>query len=147
MRVTWNTVSPLERVFDDVMGSTLGTAMSPRTFQPSVDVRANDDEVVFLCDVPGLEKEDLEITIENHVLTIKGARKFESKEGEQVMLGRAYGSFRRAFRLPDSVDEDGLSADLADGVLSIRVPKQAKAKPKKIEIGGGNGNGSKRLEK
>ncbi len=139
MRVTWNTVSPLERVFDDVMGSTLGTAMSPRTFQPSVDVRANEREVLFLCDVPGLKKQDLEITVVNHVLTIKGTRKFESKEGEQVMLGRAYGSFSRAFRLPDSVDEDRLDADLADGVLTIRAPRHPKAMPKRIAIGGESG--------
>jgi HSP20 family protein len=137
MRVTWNAVSPLGRVFDDVMGTTLGTAMSPRTFEPAIDVVANVDEIVFFCDVPGIKKEALEITVENHTLTIKGARRFESKEGEQVMRGRAYGTFRRAFRLPDHVDQDRLCADLCDGVLTIRLPKQAKAKPKRIPIGGG----------
>jgi HSP20 family protein len=134
MRVTWNAISPIDRVFDDVMGSVLGTATSPRTFEPAVDVRANDDEVVFLCDV-----------VENHVLTFRGARKFESKDGEQVMLGRAYGSFSRRFKLPDQVDEERLAADLVDGVLTIRLPKLPKAKPKKITIGNGT-HDAKRLE-
>jgi HSP20 family protein len=122
----------------------LGTATSPRTFDPNIDVRANDNEVVFVCDVPGVKQEDLELTLQNHVLTIKGTRKFESKSDEQVMLGRAYGSFSRAFTLPDYVDDANLAANLADGVLTIRVPKQAKAKPKKIQIG--NGHDSKQLK-
>lgn len=144
MRVTWNMASPLDRVFDDVMGSMLGTATSPRTFEPAVDVRSNDEEVVFLCDVPGLKNDDLEITIDQHVLTIKGTRKFDSNEGEQVMLGRAYGSFSRSFELPDAVDEERLTADLEGGVLTLRLPKHPKAKPKRIVIG--SGKDVKRLE-
>ena len=144
MRVTWKTVRPIDRVFDDVMGAALGTATSPRTLEPDIDVRATDDELVFLCDVPGIKNDQLEITIENHVLTIKGSRTFESKEGEQVLLGRTYGAFSRAFQLPDAVNEDALVADLAEGVLTIRIPKQPKAKPKRIPIG--NGENEKRLE-
>lgn len=135
MRVSWNRVSPIDRVFDDVMGTMLGTATSPRTFEPEIEVRANDEEVVVLCDVPGIKNEDLEITVDNHVLTIKGTRKFEGKEREQVVLGRAYGSFTRSYRLPDVVDEERLAADLTDGVLTIRLPKQPKAQPRKIAIG------------
>lgn len=139
MRVAWKPISPTERVFDDVMGATLGTATSPRRFDPDIDVRASDDEVVFLCDVPGVKNDQLDVTLEDHVLTIKGSRTFESKDGEQVLLGRAYGTFSRAFELPDSVDTEGLVASLADGILlTIRVPKQPKAKPKKIPIGNGD---------
>jgi HSP20 family protein len=131
-------------MFDDVMGSMLGTATSTRTFDLSIDVHASDNEVVFVCDVPGIKQDDLEVTLENHVLTIKGTRKFEGMENEQVMLGRAYGSFSRAYTLPDYVDDANLVASLADGVLTIRVPKQAKAKPKKIQIT--NGQDSKQLK-
>ncbi|MGA7119952.1 MAG: Hsp20/alpha crystallin family protein [Polyangiaceae bacterium] len=131
-------------MFDDVMGSMLGTATSTRTFDPSIDVHASDDEVVLLCDVPGIKQDDLEVTLENHVLSIKGTRKFEGKENEQVMLGRAYGSFNRSYTLPEYVDDDNLTARLADGVLTIRIPKQAKAKPKKIPIA--NGQDSKQLK-
>lgn len=140
----WDAVTTLDRVFDDVMGSMLGTATSPRTFDPSIDVRVNENEVVFVCDVPGVKQDDSEVTLENHVLTIKGTRKFESKSDEQVMLGRAYGSFTRAFTLPDYVDDANLAANLAEGVLTIRIPKQPKAKPRKIQIG--NGHDSRQLE-
>jgi HSP20 family protein len=129
---------------DDVMGSMLGTATSPRTFEPTIDVRSSENELLFVCDVPGVKHDDLEVTVENHVLTIKGTRKFESKEDEQVLLGRAYGSFTRAFTLPDYVDDGELAANLADGVLTIRIPKQAKAKPRKIQIG--SGHDSKQLK-
>lgn len=136
MRVTWNTVSPLDRIFDDVMGTMLSTATNAKTFAPAVDVRSTDDEVLFLCDVPGFKSDDLEITVDNHVLTIKGTRKLENIEGEHVMLGRPYGTFGRSFQLPEQVDEDRLTADLEHGVLTIRLPKHAKAKPKRITIGG-----------
>lgn len=137
MRVTWNDVSPIDRVFDDVMGTMVGTATSPRPFEPAIDVKANDDEVTFVCDVPGVKADDLDITVEEHVLTIKGKRDFENRDGDQVLLGRAYGSFSRAFRLPVSVDDDRLSAELADGVLTIHLPKHPKAKPKKIRVADG----------
>jgi HSP20 family protein len=84
------------------------------------------------------------VTVENHVLTLKGTRRFETKEDEQVMLGRAYGSFKRAFTLPYYVDDANLDAHLADGVLTIRIPKHAKAKPRKIQIV--NGSGSNQLK-
>ena len=136
MLTTWNAVSTLDRLFDDVMGSAFGTATSSRNFDPATDVRANDGEVVFVCDVPGVKQEDLEITLENHVLTIKGRRRFDGNDNEQVMLGRSYGAFSRSFTLPDSLDEDNLAAELADGVLTVRIPKHPKAKPRKILIGG-----------
>jgi len=144
MLTRWDAVSTLDRMFDDVMGSMLGTATSTRTFDPAIDVHASDSEVVFVCDVPGIKQDDLEVTLENHVLTIKGTRKFDGKEDEQVMLGRAYGSFTRSYTLPDVVDDEKLTAHLTDGVLTIRIPKQARAKPRKIQIS--NGHDSKQLE-
>jgi HSP20 family protein len=131
-------------MLDDVMGSTLGTATNSRTFQPTIDVRASDDAVVFVCDVPGVRREDLEITLENRVLTIRGSRKLDVSDKEQVMLGRSYGSFVRSYTLPDSVDDGNLAADLADGVLTITIPKLARAKPRRIQIGGG-ASGDKQL--
>lgn len=141
MLTTWDAVSTLDRMLDDVMGSTLGTATNTRPYDPSIDLRANEDEVLFVLDVPGMKAEDLDVTLENHVLAISGTRRFESKENEHVMLGRSYGSFRRAFTLPESLDDTNVSATLVDGVLTIRVPKHPKAKPRKIEIGSAaNGN-------
>jgi HSP20 family protein len=134
----WTTVSTLDRMVDDVMGSAFGTATNYRNFEPAIDVHASEHEVLFVCDVPGVKQADLEITLENHVLTIKGTRKFDGSERQQVMLGRPYGAFSRAFTLPDALDEDNLSANLSDGVLTIRIPKHAKAKPRRIQIGGGS---------
>ena len=140
MITTWNAVSTLDRMFDDMMGSALGAATNSRTFTPDIDVRATDEDLVFVCDVPGVKQEDLDVTLHEHVLTIKGARKLESAPGQQVLLGRSYGGFTRSYTLPSSLDEEKLSADLHDGVLTIRIPKVPKAKPFKVPIG------SKRLE-
>lgn len=138
MLTTWGTVSTLDRMLDDVMGSAFGTATHSRTFEPAIDVRTSENEVLFVCDVPGVKAEELDITLENHVLTIRGARKFESNAQERVMLGRTYGSFKRSFTLADTFDEENLSASVTDGVLTVRVPRLAKAKPRRIPIGRGS---------
>ena len=131
----WQAVSTLDRFVDDVMGAMVGTATTKRAFDPSIDVRADDREVCLVCDVPGVKREDLEISLEDHVLTISGTRKYEAHEDRQVVLGRSYGSFTRRFTLPTYLDEEKMTAELADGVLSIRIGKHEKAKPRKIEIG------------
>ena len=123
MTTTWNAVSTLDRMFDDMMGSALGAAANPRTYNPKIDVRTTEDALVFECDVPGVKQEDLDVTLHEHVLTIKGTRK-------------DHGSFSRSFALPSAFDEEKLTADLADGVLVIRIPKVPKAKPFKVQIGG-----------
>lgn len=97
-------------------------------------MRTNDHELVFVCDVPGVKRENLDVILENQILSIHGSRRFERTDDEQVMLGRAYGSFKRSFTLPDYLDDSKLDAHLADGVLTIRIPKQPKAKPRKVQI-------------
>lgn len=138
MLSAWNAVSTLDRLFDDVMGSAFGTATSSLTFSPAIDVRASDAEVLFVCDVPGVKQDDLEITLTNRVLTIKGVRRFESDEAQKIVLGRSYGSFSRSYTLPETLDEDKLAAELVDGVLTVRIPKLPKAQPRKIQIGLGS---------
>jgi HSP20 family protein len=134
MMTSWNAVSTLDRMFDDVMGSALGTAKSARGFDLAYDVRSNENEVVFVCDVPGIKKEELDITVHKRVLTISGARKFDGATKDHVVLARSYGSFKRAFALPDGIDEANLKAELTDGVLTVTIPKQAKPKPVKVQI-------------
>jgi HSP20 family protein len=139
MSNAWNAFPMLDRLLDDVMtgvaGTSLGTAAPARNFAPAIDVRANNDEIVFTADVPGLKQQDLEITLEEGVLSIKGQRRYEGNGKDKVWLGRSYGAFERSFTLPDTVDPDRLSADLADGVLTVRVAQSPKAKPRKITIG------------
>ncbi|HEX7664127.1 MAG TPA: Hsp20/alpha crystallin family protein [Polyangiaceae bacterium] len=130
-------------MLDDVMGSMVGTALTTRNFTPHIDIRSNDDQVTFVCDVPGVKEEDLEVMLENRTLTIKGVRRFERADRERVLLGRAYGSFERSFELPDYLDDSQLVAHLADGVLTIRIPKAARAKPKRIPLVGGSGSGNR----
>jgi HSP20 family protein len=123
---------------DDAMNGSFGTATNAKGFVPQVDVRSNDDRVLFFVDVPGVKKEDIEITLERGVLTVKGTRQFEAGTAkEQLLLGRAYGTFTRSFSLPDHLDDEKLDAKLVDGVLTIAIPRLQKAKPRKIEIGNG----------
>ena len=131
---TWNAVATLDRMFDDVMGSAFGTATSSRSFDPAVDVRTSDTEVALAWDMPGIKQEDLEITLADHVLTVKGTRRFDSKDNERVMLGRAYGSFTRSYTLPETLDEQQLTAELVDGVLTVRIPRLPEAQPRKIPV-------------
>lgn len=149
MLTAWNAFPMLDRLLDDVMngvtGTSLGTTQANRAFSPAIDVRTNENELLFACDVPGVKEADLEITTENGVLTIKGSRRYEGGQQEQVWLGRAYGTFERSFTLPDIVDVEGMTAQLADGVLTVRIPKKPQAKPRRITIGGGAG-ADKRLE-
>jgi HSP20 family protein len=140
MWTAWNAFPMLDRLVDDVMngagGTAFGTAAAEGTFSPAIDVRANEEEIVFACDVPGLRHEDLDVTIESNRLTIKGRRSYAGGAKDRVWLGRKYGSFARTFTLPESVDVDRLSAELADGVLTVRIPKKPREKARRIEIGG-----------
>ena len=133
MLTAWSAVSTLDR-----MASPFGMATNNLAFNPAIDVRASDTEVALVCDVPGVRQEDLEITLVDRVLTIKGARRFESKETEHVVLGRTYGSFSRSYTLPEALDEEKLAAELSGGVLTVRIPKLPKAQPRKIQIGVGS---------
>ncbi len=133
-----DTVPTLDGVFDDVIGSAFGYATRTSLFTPSVDVVAKEHELVFQIDVPGVKQESLEVTLENHVLSIKGSRKYEAGPTDrQMLLGRSYGEFALQYTLPETVDGEKLAAHLADGVLTVRVPKHSKAQPRKIQIGGG----------
>jgi len=133
----WDPVRLFDRMVDDVMHASLGTATNARSYAPDVDVRSNGDRVLFSFDVPGVKREDLDITLESNVLTVKGSRKFEPTGAkEQLLLGRSYGTFSRAFSLADNLDGEKLSASLVDGVLAIEIPKLQKAQPRRIAIGG-----------
>lgn len=138
MNSAFHSLPMLDRLLDDVMTGVAGTAFGPapavRGYHPAFDVRANENEIVFTADVPGVKKDDLEITLDEGVLTIKGQRKYEGNGKDKVWLGRSYGSFSRSFTLPDTVDAEHLTADLADGVLTVRVAQQPKPKPRKITI-------------
>jgi len=119
----------LEHFFN---GSRSGAKASP---MPMDAYRRGEDVWVHL-DLPGVTQESIEISVERNVLTVTGFREWQRQDGDQHYLGeREQGSFRRQVHLGDSLDVDGIDADLTRGVLTLRIPISARAKPKKIEIG------------
>jgi HSP20 family protein len=110
-------------------------------FIPPVDVYEDEHQLVLKLEVPGIKQEDLDVRLENQMLTVKGERKFESDQKEENFhrIERRYGSFTRSFTLPQTVDTATPKASYEHGVLTISLPKKEAAKPKqvKVEIGSG----------
>jgi len=96
---------------------------------PTVDIHENEKEFVFEAELPGIDEKEVQVTIRNGVLSVKGEKKSErdEKKGTYHLVERSYGSFERSFRLPDSADEEKIAADFNKGVLRIVVPKRADA--------------------
>ena len=109
------------------------------TFVPPVDVYEDEHKLVLKLEIPGVNESDLDVRLENSVLTVKGERKFEKEEKEENFhrIERRYGSFERTFRLPSSVDGEKAEANYDKGILSITVAKRPEAKSKQIKIGSG----------
>ena len=112
------------------------TPMSTTTWNPSVDIFENDSEVVVKAELPGMNAKDIDVRLENNVLTLKGERHFEkeTKEENYHRVEREYGTFSRSFALPAAVNGDKVSAEYKDGVLKIVLPKKEETKPKPIKI-------------
>ncbi|HEY0840921.1 MAG TPA: Hsp20/alpha crystallin family protein [Vulgatibacter sp.] len=123
-----------ESVIDEMSGPRFAKLGTNGVYSPAIDVLENADAIVFHCDVPGFKSEDLEIELASGVLTIKGRRRHEGNGDERLLAGRRYGAFVRSFTLPEIADGERMTARLADGVLSIHVPKHAKAKARRIPI-------------
>jgi len=119
----------LDQVFDGVFGSVVGSAFP-------VDVRQEGDDWLIEAELPGLHKEDIEITVENGVLTIAGEinKAKEREEAGYHVCERRYGKFSRSFKLPSSADGEQVNANLQDGILTLRIPTRAEAKPRRIAV-------------
>lgn len=130
---------PFFRALDTFFNQDLVSSeeVSNRTWMPPVDIQETPDSYRLTAELPGLTKEDINITLENNVLRLSGERKFEKdvkKEGYH-RIERTYGSFARAFTLPTQVNHDKVEAAFENGLLTISVPKAEQAKPRKITIG------------
>jgi HSP20 family protein len=103
---------------------------------PALDVYEDKDNIIVKADLPGLTKDDIEISLQDNVLTLRGEKKRDSevKEENYYRLERSYGTFNRSFELPTSVDASKIEATFKNGVLQITLPKTEEAKPKKIKI-------------
>lgn len=123
------------------------------TFVPAADVLASQEDVVVHMDVPGLSADDLELELENDVLTVRGERGFpysgETGGAEDgyawQLIERSFGKFERVLRVPAGLDPDAVEATVADGVLTLRIPKPDTLKPRRIQIGAAAG-GQRELE-
>jgi len=109
-------------------------------FAPPVDVYEDEHSVTLKIEVPGIDEKDIDVRIENNVLTVHGERKFEKEEKEENFrrVERQYGSFTRTFTLPTTVDAEKVSANYDKGILKIALPKKAEAKPKQIKVNVGS---------
>src|ERR687895_2061428 len=105
---------------------------------PGVDIYENKDEIVLEAELPGMNREDFELTIENNVLTLRGERQFEKKDeaDNYHRVERSYGSFTRSFTLPQTVSAEGANAEYRNGVLRVTLPKREETKARRIEISG-----------
>ena len=106
------------------------------SWSPAVDVHEQEGHIVLTAELPGVPLEDINISVENNLLTISGERRVEKQQedGSYHWRERAWGSFRRTFTLPSTVDRDAISAGYKDGVLTVRVPQREEAKPKQIAV-------------
>ena|SRR5690349_14058634 len=110
--------------------------ISTTAWNPSVDIFENDNEVVFKAELPGMNAKDIDIKLENNVLTLKGERHFEKETDEKNYhrIEREYGSFSRSFALPTAVNGEKVTAEYKDGILKVTLPKKEETKPKPIKI-------------
>jgi HSP20 family protein len=131
----------MNRLFDDVVSrfdtpSVFGRGAS--LGWPSIEVIASDKDVKLTAELPGLEEKDVEVLVDDDVLTIRGEKKAESEDKERGFSERYYGHFERVVPLPFEVEEDKAEASFKNGVLTVSLPKSPKAqeKAKRIPIGG-----------
>ena len=129
----------MNRFFDDFFGEH-PRDMAGGAWLPAVDVSETENEFVVRAELPGMSHEDIDINVQDNILTLKGEKKQEKKEeGESFhRLERSYGSFTRSFTLPSGVKAEDIKAAFKDGVLEVSMPKAEEAKPKKIAITAGS---------
>jgi HSP20 family protein len=134
----WTTFRDLEEQFsqffrDFPMATGIGAESS---WVPAVDLTETDDAYLLEADLPGMKREDIELTVIDDVITLKGERKEEKSEEQKGYrrVERSYGSFQRAFRVLGGVDTEKVDASFEEGVLKVSLPKRPESKPKAIEV-------------
>lgn len=112
------------------------TASETNMWCPSVDIHEDKEAVTIAADLPGLKREDVKLSVEDGVLTIRGERKLEKSDckGDYCRIERSYGNFSRSFTLPQTISADKITAEMKDGELRVMLPKREEAKPKQIAI-------------
>lgn len=129
-------------------GGSAQDEMMRGAWSPSVDISENKDQIVLEAELPGMKPEDVNISIENNVLTIHGERKFEKKDDSDNYhrVERSYGSFTRSFTLPPTVSSENAQAEFENGILRLTLAKREEAKPRRIEIKAGGASQAKTID-
>jgi HSP20 family protein len=117
-------------------------------WNPSVDIYENKDQIVLEAELPGMNREDFDLSVENNVITLRGERRFEKKDdGDNYhRVERSYGSFTRSFTLPQTVSAEGAQAEYRNGVLRVTLPKREEVKARRIEIAGEGAQANRTIE-
>jgi len=125
----------MDRLFEDFFSESL-KRRTDGFWSPRVDISERDDEILLTAELPGVSRDDIKVTLQDNVLTLKGEKREERerKDKKHHVLERAYGSFQRSFTLPACVETDKITASYKDGLLKIRLPKTEEAKAKEIKI-------------
>jgi HSP20 family protein len=126
-------IDRLNRMFSNLYNEHFGRS----GWTPAVDIFESDNnEIVLKAELPDMKREDIGITFENQVLTIRGERKLDQqiKRDAYQRLERSYGAFSRAFTIPSTIDAGAISASYKDGILTVRLPQREEAKPKQIQV-------------
>jgi HSP20 family protein len=132
-----NTITDrMNRLFQDTYGTQSREEGLTSSFVPAVDIYEDEHHVTVKMEVPGIDQKDIDVRLENNTLTVRGERNFDKDEKEENFhrIERRYGSFYRAFTLPNTLDAEKVQADYDNGVLKIRMAKKAEAKPKQIKV-------------
>ena len=129
-------------------GDNSGDLMTTASFVPPVDIYEDEHKITLKLEVPGMKESDLDIQLENNMLTVKGERKFENEEKEENFhrIERRYGSFYRSFTIPNTVNPESVKANYDAGVLKIELGKRAEAKPKQIKVEVGSTGTAHKIE-
>jgi len=134
-----NLRNEMDRLFDEFFGRTserFGLEVGEGVWSPDVDISETDNEIIVSAELPGVKKEDIKITLQDNVLTLRGEKKQEKETKDENFhrVERSYGVFQRSFTLPATVDAKNIKAGYKNGVLKIRLPKAEEAKKKEIPI-------------
>jgi HSP20 family protein len=125
----------INRLFNDSF-ERAGEESNLTAWAPAVDIYETEHELVVKADLPDVDPKDLDIRVENNILTIRGERKFEKKVNEEnyLRVERSYGAFARSFTLANTVNSEAIKAEYNNGVLTLSIPKREEAKPKQIKV-------------
>ena len=124
------------RLFDEPTFRFSGNESALTTWSPAVDIYETEQELVLRADMPDLAEKDIDVRVENKLLTIRGERKIVKDVSEEnfLRMERSYGSFSRSFSLPNTVNTEQIKADYRDGVLTVTLPKREESKPKQVKV-------------